>query len=37
MDVKITFLNGYLDKIIYMKQLDDFKAKGIETSSMQVA
>ena len=28
MDVKTTFLNGYLDKDIYMEQLEGFIAKG---------
>jgi hypothetical protein len=28
MDVKITFLNGKLDKEIYMDQLDGFVVKG---------
>ena len=30
MDVKTTFLNGNLDKCIYMMQLDIFVAKGQE-------
>jgi len=28
MDVKITFLNGYLEKDIYMDQPEGFVAKG---------
>ena len=31
MDVKTTFLNGYLEESIYMVQPEDFVAKGVES------
>lgn len=36
MDVKMTFLNGDLEKEIYMKQLEGFSSSGVQAEEIHI-